>query len=572
MKSSSSIGSSGSLSSSYSSSSASFSSSSSSSSSSSTSSSSSAPMDITFDDAVELLNKYQDPDVDTQLMDWFKSIIEKRSLEHFEFLLASSLAVSDIDYEKYPALQSLPFSVLKLKLAVIKAFNLQYNVCAARIRFEAASQEEGGLAYKLMRLRNLLFLSTKQGYLSLVPKSYVDMGAIYLNRRKAQDSVPPSKNCLFMQAYRQIANAPLARFRLSGQPFSVYLKGEGATDAGGPFREAMQSMISEVQSSTLPLFVRTPNGAHNVGAGRDRNIPNPFYSSYPNLNYFRFIGKLMGMAIASKNPLPFSLSSVTWKYLVGMSLDRKDLEEVDLHCCKSLETLLEIEKEGITEETFADTIFFNFTTNSIDGREIELIPNGKDIDVSWNNRSQYAKLVEEYKLNECKSQMQALYEGLASVVPIGYLRLLLPKELEQKVCGNPDVDIGLLKQNTNYSDCSATDPHIQNFWSVLEDFTVAERQLFLRFVWGRTTLPATSSDFTSPFEITPFYDNSGNESGSGVDSYMPVSHTCGFSLELPAYSTKEIMREKLLYAITNCKDIDLDFVPAEEQNEDDSDF
>lgn len=31
-------------------------------------------------------------------MDWFKSIIEKRSLEHFEFLLASSLAVGDIDY------------------------------------------------------------------------------------------------------------------------------------------------------------------------------------------------------------------------------------------------------------------------------------------------------------------------------------------------------------------------------------------------------------------------------------------------------------------------------------------
>lgn len=62
----------------------------------------------------------------------------------------------------------------------------------------------------------------------------------------------------------------------------------------------------------------------------------------------------------------------------------RDLEEVDLHCCKSLETLLEIEKEGITEETFADTIFFNFTTNSIDGREIELIPNGKDIDVRYS--------------------------------------------------------------------------------------------------------------------------------------------------------------------------------------------
>jgi len=152
------------------------------------------------------------------------------------------------------------------------------------------------------------------------------------------------------------------------------------------------------------------------------------------------------------------------------------LEEVDLHCFKSLETLLEIEKEGITKETFADTIFFNFTTNSIDGREVELIPNGKNIDVkyvvflpcasfirisynsmkrthSWDNRAQYVKLVENYKLNECKLQMQAIYEGLspphisprkiplntyfpliglAAIVPLGYLKLLLPKELEQK--------------------------------------------------------------------------------------------------------------------------------------------
>jgi hypothetical protein len=42
---------------------------------------------------------------------------------------------------------------------------------------------------------------------------------------------------------------------------------------------------------------------------------------------------------------------------------------------------LDIEKEGITEDIFPDTIFFNFTTNSIDGREVELIPNGKEINV-----------------------------------------------------------------------------------------------------------------------------------------------------------------------------------------------
>jgi HECT-domain (ubiquitin-transferase) len=32
-----------------------------------------------------------------------------------------------------------------------------------------------------------------------------------------------------------------------------------------------------------------------------------------------------------------------------------------------------------------------------------------------------------------------------------------------------------------------------------------------------------------------------------------VAHTCFFSLELPAYSSLEVMTKKLLYAIYNCQ-------------------
>ena len=42
------------------------------------------------------------------------------------------------------------------------------------------------------------------------------------------------------------------------------------------------------------------------------------------------------------------------------------------------------------------------------------------------------------------------------------------------------------------------------------------------------------------------------------DKYFPVGHTCGFSIELPNYSTKEIMLEKILKAITLCGEIDDD--------------
>lgn len=47
------------------------------------------------------------------------------------------------------------------------------------------------------------------------------------------------------------------------------------------------------------------------------------------------------------------------------------------------------------------------------------------------------------------------------------------------------------------------------------------------------------------------------------DEYLPEAQTCFFSLSLPAYSSCSIMREKLLYAIYTCKEIDTDFIVSD---------
>lgn len=45
-----------------------------------------------------------------------------------------------------------------------------------------------------------------------------------------------------------------------------------------------------------------------------------------------------------------------------------------------------------------------------------------------------------------------------------------------------------------------------------------------------------------------------------IDRYLPEAQTCFFSLILPNYSTVEVLKEKLLQAITSCKAIDTDFM------------
>ena len=55
----------------------------------------------------------------------------------------------------------------------------------------------------------------------------------------------------------------------------------------------------------------------------------------------------------------------------------------------------------------------------------------------------------------------------------------------------------------------------------------------------------------------------GDDAASKPDSFLPKAHTCFFSINLPKYTRKEIMHEKLLYAIYNCTEMDADFRTTE---------
>jgi len=173
------------------------------------------------------------------------------------------------------------------------------------------------------------------------------------------------------------------------------------------------------------------------------------------------------------------------------------------------------------------------------------------MDVTFENRQRYCDLVEQYRLHEFDVQAAAVRKGLATIVPIHMLNLLTWEELERSVCGSAEVDVDLLESCTHYDGCSRSDKHIENFWSIVRSFDTLERQALLKFTWGRSRLPLTKEAFKEKFTISAFHHEP-------VDQYYPVSHTCFFSLELPRYSSKKIMREKLLYAIFNCLAIDGD--------------
>ena len=112
-------------------------------------------------------------------------------------------------------------------------------------------------------------------------------------------------------------------------------------------------------------------------------------------------------------------------------------------------------------------------------------------------------------------------------------------------------------------------------WEVLEVFTPEQRQRFLRFVWGRSRLPTGAEGWTEQFTVcvkkarpsaaaaaAAATSRARGGSGSGprrtADTAMPQAHTCFNQLDIPEYSSKAVLRERLLYAINNCSSIDTD--------------
>ena len=79
--------------------------------------------------------------------------------------------------------------------------------------------------------------------------------------------------------------------------------------------------------------------------------------------------------------------------------------------------------------------------------------------------------------------------------------------------------------------------------------------MFLRFVSGRSRLPRAQSSSGSQEQCIHII-KSEVPSQRSPDSYLPKAHTCFFQLELPAYSCAQVCRQRLLYAISNCQEVD----------------
>ena len=325
--------------------------------------------------------------------------------------------------------------------------------------------------------------------------------------------------------------------------FTVQLIGEKAIDAGGPYHEIISEMCKDLQSNYLDLLIKTPNNKNNLGELRDRYITNPDANKIIHKKAFQFLGKLIVLSISTGEVLNLNLHPIFFKLILNDNITFDDFQTLDYNSFKLINDLTDALSENDSE--FINQMGLYFEIKNSNGSDVELKPNGKDIDVDINNVNEFINLFKLKRLEEFSVQIKEIQKGFFDGISLDTLQILNWRQLEQIICGKYSFDIDDFKEHTVYIGFNKDDQTIKWFWEWFENIAEDEKFKYLRFVSGRTRLPQTK--FGNDYKHT--INKLSNE------QLYPISHTCFFSLDLPQYNNKKDLIEKIEYSIENCIEI-----------------
>ena len=81
----------------------------------------------------------------------------------------------------------------------------------------------------------------------------------------------------------------------------------------------------------------------------------------------------------------------------------------------------------------------------------DLIPNGRHIAVTEENKKEYVKLVCQMKMTGAiRKQIDSFLEGFYEIIPKRLISIFDEQELELLISGLPNIDLDDLKANTEY--------------------------------------------------------------------------------------------------------------------------
>ncbi|KAI3491195.1 hypothetical protein L1887_44441 [Cichorium endivia] len=323
---------------------------------------------------------------------------------------------------------------------------------------------------------------------------------------------------------------------------TVHFQGEEGIDAGGLTREWYQLLSRVIFDKGALLFTTVGNDS------TFQPNPNSVYQT-EHLSYFKFVGRVVGKALFDGQLLDVHFTRSFYKHILGVKVTYHDIEAIDPGYFKNLKWMLENDISDILDLTFSidadeEKLILCERTEVTD---YELIPGGRNIRVTEENKHKYVDLIAEHRLTTAiRPQINAFLEGFTELIPRDLISIFHDKELELLISGLPDIDLDDMKANTEYSGYSAASPVIQWFWEVAQGFSKEDKARLLQFVTGTSKVPLEGFSAlqgisgSQKFQIHKAY---------GRPDHLPSAHTCFNQLDLPEYPSKEHLEKRLLLAI-----------------------
>ncbi|KAL3990385.1 HECT-domain (ubiquitin-transferase) family protein [Acanthocheilonema viteae] len=326
-------------------------------------------------------------------------------------------------------------------------------------------------------------------------------------------------------------------------------RGQPAQAKSGPIARASStpnlnsandSSTISLDDDTAPLFYcPSRTGYYTPIAGKN---------STHRLNAFRNVGRMIGICLMQMEIFPMHLCRHVLKFILGRPINWFDLAFYDPVLFESMRTL--VFNEGLTRPEQINSLYLTFEVavpEQEGGGTVELKPSGANIAVTHENVVEYIYLfVEARMLGNHLKCLEAIKQGVYDVIPLGSLANMTAEDLRLLLCGTQEISMALMQSYTTFTDESSASPEsLQKFkgwfWSICNKLNNQEKQDLIFFWTGSPTLPPSEDGFQPmPTVIV-----------RPVDDHLPTANTCISRLYVPLYSSKKILKSKLLTAIKN---------------------
>ncbi|XP_042634663.1 E3 ubiquitin-protein ligase NEDD4-like isoform X19 [Cyprinus carpio] len=320
----------------------------------------------------------------------------------------------------------------------------------------------------------------------------------------------------------------------------IEFESEKGLDYGGVAREWFFLLSKEMFNPYYGLFEYSATDNYTLQINSNSGLCNEDH-----LSYFKFIGRVAGMAVYHGKLLDGFFIRPFYKMMLGKQITLNDMESVDSEYYNSLKWILE------NDPTELDLRFCIDEDNFGQTYQVDLKPSGSDMVITNDNKKEYIDLVIQWRfVNRVQKQMNAFLEGFTELIAIDLIKIFDENELELLMCGLGDVDVNDWRQHTIYKNGYCPNhPVIQWFWKAVLLMDAEKRIRLLQFVTGTSRVPMNG--------FAELYGSNGPQLFTieqwGTPDKLPRAHTCFNRLDLPTYESFEDLREKLLMAVENAQ-------------------